>query len=60
MSDNDLKQMLTKLVNDNHKRIYVLDVNENMLKKLVNLVNEKGYTINKNLFIENEYIIELS
>ena len=59
ITDDNLSELLERMKKNKHKRIYLVDINEKDLQAVVNIINKNGYTINKNLFTDEEYIVEL-
>ncbi len=59
ITDNNLSELLERMKKNKHKRIYFININEKDLQSVVNIVNKNGYTINNNLFTDEEYIVEL-
>jgi len=59
ITDNNLSKLLKQMKKNKHKRIYLVDIDEKDLQAVVNIINKNGYTINKNLFTDEEYIVEL-
>jgi len=58
-SIDKIEQFINTSVNNKLKRVYINGVNQEILNELIFLVNKKGYTISKNLFNSDNYIIEL-
>ncbi len=59
ITDDNLSELLERMKKNKHKRIYLVDINEKDLQSVVDIINKNGYTINKNLFTDEEYIVEL-
>jgi hypothetical protein len=54
-----IKQHLYNSLENKYHRLYLNNLTGQLLNDVVLFVNKKGYMISKNLFIENDYIIEL-
>jgi hypothetical protein len=59
LDENNLSELLERMKKNKHKRIYLVDINEKDLQSVVDIINKNGYTLNKNLFTDEEYIVEL-
>lgn len=56
---DDIKKYIDASVKNKHDRLYINNFKGPLLNDAVSIINKKGYTISKNLFIDDNYIIEL-
>lgn len=56
---DDIKKYIDTSVKNKYDRLYINNLKGPLLNDAVSVINKKGYTISKNLFIDDNYIIEL-